>query len=75
MLVNAPCLKKVKSQNPLTVRLPNGATMESTHTAKLDIQELNKAASIAHVFPGMKNHSLLSVGQPLQQGLHCHIQD
>jgi hypothetical protein len=29
LLVNAPCLNKVKSQTPLTVRLPNGATMES----------------------------------------------
>jgi hypothetical protein len=27
LLVNAPCLNKVKSQNPLTVQLPNGATM------------------------------------------------
>jgi hypothetical protein len=63
MLVNAPCLNKVKSQNPLTVRLPNGATMESSHTTALDIPELNTAASIAHVFPGMANHSILSVGQ------------
>jgi hypothetical protein len=63
LLVNAPCLNKVKSQTPLTVRLPNGATMESSHTAALDIPELNAAASIAHFFPGMANHSLLSVGQ------------
>jgi hypothetical protein len=49
LLVNAPCLNKVKSQNPLTVRLPNGATMESSNTAALDIPELNTAASIAHV--------------------------
>jgi hypothetical protein len=60
MLVNAPCVNKVKSQNPLTVRLPNGATVESTLTASLDIPELNKAA---HNFPGMENHSLLSFGQ------------
>jgi hypothetical protein len=59
LLVNAPCLNKVKSQNPLTIRLPNGATMESTHTQALDIPELNKAASIAHIYPGMANHSLL----------------
>jgi hypothetical protein len=59
LLVNAPCLNKVKSQNPLTVRLPNGATMESSHTADLDITELNTAAYIAHVFPRMANHSLL----------------
>jgi hypothetical protein len=63
MLVNAPCLNKVKSQNPLTVRLPNGANMESTHTAALNIPELNKSASIAHVLPRMENHSLLSVGK------------
>jgi hypothetical protein len=45
------------------VRLPNGATIESSHTAELDIPELNAAASKAHVFPGMANHYLLSVGQ------------
>jgi hypothetical protein len=68
LLVNAPCLNKVKSQNPLTVRLPNGATMESSHTAELNIPELNVAAFIAHVFPGMDNHYLLSVGQLCNEG-------
>jgi hypothetical protein len=68
LLVNAPCLNKVKSRTPLTVRLPNGATMESSHTAELDIPELNAAASKAHVFPGMANHSLLSVGQLCDEG-------
>jgi hypothetical protein len=68
LLVNAPSLNKVKSWNPLTVRLPNGATMESSHTAELDIPELNAAASKAHVFPGMANHSLLSVGQLYDEG-------
>jgi hypothetical protein len=47
----------------LTVRLPNGATMESYHTADLGIPVLTTAASKAHVFPGMAHHSLLSVGQ------------
>jgi hypothetical protein len=68
VLVNTPCLNKVKSRAPLTVRLPNGATMESSHTAELDIPELNAAASKAHVFPGMANHSLLSVGQLCDEG-------
>jgi hypothetical protein len=63
LLVNAPCLNKVKSRNPLTVRLPNGATMESSHNSDLDIPELSAAASKANVFPGMEHHSLLSVGQ------------
>jgi hypothetical protein len=68
LLVNAPCLNKVKSRTPLTVRLPNGATLESSHTADLDIPELNAAASTAHVFPGMANQSLLSVGQLYDEG-------
>jgi hypothetical protein len=68
LLVNAPCLNKVKSQTPLAVRLPSGATTESSHTAELDIPELNAAASKAHVFPGMANHSLLSVGQLCDEG-------
>jgi hypothetical protein len=68
LLVNAPCLNKVKSRTPLTVRLPNGATMEPSHTAELDIPKLNAAASKAHVFPGMANHSLLSVGQLCDEG-------
>jgi hypothetical protein len=50
------------------VRLPNGATMESSHTADLDIPELNAAASKAHVFPGIAHHSLLSVGQLCDEG-------
>jgi hypothetical protein len=68
LLVNERCLNKVKSQNRLTVRLPNEATMESSHTAELNIPELNADASIAHVSPGMANHSLLSVGQLCNEG-------
>jgi hypothetical protein len=42
--------------------------MESSHTAELDIPELNAAASKAHVFPGMATHSLLSFGQLYDEG-------
>jgi hypothetical protein len=42
--------------------------MESSHTAELDIPELNAAASKAHVSPGMDNHSLLSVEQLCDKG-------
>jgi hypothetical protein len=47
---------------------PNGATMDSSHTAELESPKLNAAASKAHVFPGMSNHSLLSVGQLCDEG-------
>jgi hypothetical protein len=68
VLVTAPCLSKVPSRNPLTVRLPNGATMEFSHTADLDIPEFNDALSKAGVFPGMAHHSILSVGQLYNDG-------
>jgi hypothetical protein len=70
LLINAPCQNKVKSQSPLRVRLPNGDTMDSTHTLSLDIHELSQAASMAHVFPGMANYSLLSVGQLCNEGYY-----
>jgi hypothetical protein len=74
LLVTAQCLNKVISGNPLTVRLPNGATMESSHTADLDIPGLNAAASKAHIFPGMAHHYLLSVGQLCDEGYIVTLQ-
>jgi hypothetical protein len=68
LLSNAPCLHKKVTSNPLTVRFSNGQTMKSTHTAFLDIPELSKAASAAHMFPAMENNSLLSVGQLCDEG-------
>jgi hypothetical protein len=68
LLVNAPCLNNVESRTPLTVRIPNGTTIESSHTADLDIPKLNAAASKAHFLPGMAHHSLLSVGQLCDEG-------
>jgi hypothetical protein len=42
--------------------------MKSTHTAVLDIPELSKGATTAHIFPAMENNSLLSVGQLCDEG-------
>jgi hypothetical protein len=61
-------LNNVKYQTPLTVRLPNRVAIESSHTAELNIPELSAAVSVAHVFPGMANHSLLSVRQLCNEG-------
>jgi hypothetical protein len=68
LLVNVPCLNKVKSRTPLTVRLPSGATMESSHTAKLEIPRVSAPPSKAHYSPGMSSHSLLSAGQLCDEG-------
>jgi hypothetical protein len=70
MLINVPCRNKSRSQNPLRVRLPNFETMDSTHTASLDICELSDAASVARFFSDMANHYLLSVGQMCNEGYY-----
>jgi hypothetical protein len=49
--------------------------MESSHTAELDIPELKAAASKTHVFPGMENHSLLSVGQLCDEGYIVNLKN
>jgi hypothetical protein len=48
--------------------------MEYSHTADLDIPELDAASSKAHVFPGMAHHSLLSVGQLCDEGYIFNFQ-
>jgi hypothetical protein len=68
LLSNAPCLNKTLTTNHLTVILPNGQTMKSTHTVTLDIPQLSKAAKASHIFPAMENNSLLSVGQLCDEG-------
>jgi hypothetical protein len=70
LLINAPCRNKVKSQNPFTVIFPNGYTMDSTHTSSLEIPELSQSASVAHFFPGMANHDLLSVENMCNEGYY-----
>jgi hypothetical protein len=70
LLSNVSCFQKSVTTNPLTVRLPNGQTMKSTHTAIRDIPQLSKAAKAAHIFPAMENNSLLSVGKLCDEGYY-----
>jgi hypothetical protein len=60
MLANAKCTYKLLAATPLEVRLPNGATVASTHTAMLNLPALPHAARQAHILPGLAQHSLIS---------------
>jgi hypothetical protein len=70
----SPCLNKILAAKPLTGRLPNGQTTKSTHTTTLDISQLSRVSSrvykSAHVFPAMKNISILSVGKLCDKGYY-----
>ena len=60
---NKPCNNKVPTNHGIYVRLTNGDTMQSTHTAMLLFPQLTIAAHQAHVFPSLQNKSLLSIGK------------
>jgi hypothetical protein len=68
LLSNATSLNKKMTNNTLAVIFPNIQTMELKHTAFLDIPELSKAISAAHIFSAMENNSLLSVGKLCDEG-------
>jgi hypothetical protein len=68
LLGNAKCSNKKSTATPLAVRLPNGDTITSAHTATLNMPSLPHAARQAHILPGLAEHSLLSVGQMCDSG-------
>jgi len=53
---------------PLHVRLPDGSTIASTHTATLTIPGLPRVAAQAHIFPDLHAGALLSVSQLCDNG-------
>ena len=54
--------------HPITVCLPDHSTIESTHTALLDIPELPIKAREAHLFPALNGNSLLSISKLCASG-------
>ena len=54
--------------NGISVALPNGDIITSTHTATLNLPSLPLSARAAHVFPGLTG-SLLSIGLLTDAGL------
>jgi hypothetical protein len=63
LLANAKFSNKKPTATSLTVILPNGDTITSTHTATLNMPSLPHTARQAHILTGLAQHSLLSVGQ------------
>ena len=47
--------------NPLTIKLPDGACVSSTHTCTLTLPQLPTRAREGHIIPGLASHSFMSV--------------
>jgi hypothetical protein len=52
--------KQAAAHVPLNVNMPNGTTIQSSHTCNTD---LPPQARQAHILPGLVHNSLISVGQ------------
>ena len=53
LVIAAPTSDCQEAKNPLSVKLPDGARVSSTHTYTLAIPYLHAKARIAHIIPGL----------------------
>jgi hypothetical protein len=56
----APCQNKRKATNPITVKLPDGRKIKSTHTCDIVIPGLPKVLT-GHIMPNMTTASLFGI--------------
>jgi hypothetical protein len=63
MSAAAPCIDKQAAHVPLNVNMPNGTTIQSSHTCSLLLTDLPHQAMQAHILHGLVHNSLISVGQ------------
>jgi len=61
LVTAAPTSEITVAKSPMKVTIPDGKSIQSTHTCKLAIPQLPDAARIGHIIPGLASHSLLSV--------------
>jgi hypothetical protein len=65
---NAPCSDKQAAHVPLNVNMPNGTSIQSSHTSDLLLTDLPPQTRQAHILPGLVHNSLISVGQLCDNG-------
>jgi hypothetical protein len=64
----APCSNKQEAHIPLSVNMPNGTTIQSSHTCDLLLTYFPPQARNAYILPGLVHNSLISVGQLCDNG-------
>jgi hypothetical protein len=64
----SPCMNKRAVHVHLHVNMPNGTTIQSSHTSELLLIALPPEARRAHILPGLLHNSLISVGQLCDSG-------
>ena len=61
LVSDAPVTNIRPASNPLSVKIPSGQSVASTHTCELNLPNLPQNARMGHILPGLASHSLVSV--------------
>jgi hypothetical protein len=61
-MLDSACDDKQPTKHPITVTLPNGDQIQSTHEATLRFDNVPQGALRAHLFPDLRGQALLSIG-------------
>ena len=76
---DAICNNKQATTHGNIVGIPNGQSMQATHTANIDLDHipvtLNQFAKSASVFPQLTHKALISLGQFCDAGYACLLTD
>ena len=56
----APVINVNRTDDPISIKLPDGSIIKSTHTCNLNIPWLPSQMTEAHVVPGLEHSSLIS---------------
>ena len=67
----APITNITPAINPLSVKLPDGAYVSSTHTCTLALPQLPTRTRKCHIIPGLASYSLMSVVKLCNSG--CEV--
>jgi hypothetical protein len=59
MMMGAPVINTKPTNNPITIKLPHGKDILSTHTCNLNIPWRPPHMTEAHIVPGMAHSSLI----------------
>ena len=73
MIKDQRILKDLLHKIGPTVFLPNNQSITSNATGHLPIPSLSSSSTTAHILPGLKNSSLLSLGQLCDDGCIVHL--
>ena len=68
LIKGAPATNIKIANKPITITLPNGKTIKSTHTCNLDIPWLPASVTEAHIVPELSHSSLISTRKFCEAG-------